>query len=579
MQKSLNVFISYSHKDGALCEELEVHLSNLKRQNIISFWYDGDIVPGTAWEAQILEHLKTAQIVLLLVSADFIASDFCYSIEMKQAIARHDAGEARIIPILLRPTDWKGAPFARLKMLPTDAKAVTRWPTHDDAFEDIMKGIRKAINELTSKPLAHLFSSSTPKQEPLIAVLPRQGTTEVSPTLGVTEGRAIPTNPLPNSRLSIILWIGVALLLAIAILGTYAIVTKQSTVISVISFGLALLAIPIGILQVAPNLLSRAWRTIKIGLLVLGISLLVVSLIMNTYLLIRPSVSGTPNANTPSPSGPTPTITSTPTHTLLSVPTLVQKSILIQSQNTRSNAVAFRSSVTAGNLIIVAITHFQGPASSVTDNHSNNYIQVTVARHANTSSDYVELYYAKNVTGGVTTVTSTAGGNVGIYEYSGLDITSPLDQVVSNAGYGDATNGGALNTIQDNELYFAVGVDDNGNNSVPSVGNGYTLEDHQDDSTHHERFYAEDRISAHGSYQTNFSIAAASNWAVIGASFKPAGILTPTVTTTSTLISSFQNLITVLTNTQIGVFFIALTSRIYQITFAGSVHYFTLCVR
>src|SRR5579864_4070704 len=125
MQKSLSVFISYSHKDQKLLEELEIHLSNLKRQNIISSWYDGDIVPGAEWENQILEHLKVAQIILLLVSADFMASDFCFSIEMQEAITRHNAGEARVIPILLRPTDWKGAPFAKLKMLPTDAIAVT----------------------------------------------------------------------------------------------------------------------------------------------------------------------------------------------------------------------------------------------------------------------------------------------------------------------------------------------------------------------------------------------------------------------------------------------------------------------
>ncbi len=160
MQKSLSVFISYSHKDQALRDELEVHLSTLKRLKIISSWYDGDIIPGTEWEVQILEHLKSAQIILLLLSADFIASDFCYSIEMKEAIARHEAGESYVIPILLRPTDWKGTPFARLKMLPTDAKAVTRWPTHDDAFEDIVRGIRKVLGHLTDASAPEPSSNS-----------------------------------------------------------------------------------------------------------------------------------------------------------------------------------------------------------------------------------------------------------------------------------------------------------------------------------------------------------------------------------------------------------------------------------
>ena len=145
------VFISYSHRDKELRNELEKHLSNLKRQQIIASWYDGDISPGTEWEPQIMEHLRRAQIILLLVSADFIASDFCYSIEMKEAIARHDANQARVIPILLRPTDLKDSPFTKLKMLPTDAKAVTRWPTLDDAFTDVVQGIRAAIDDLTNK--------------------------------------------------------------------------------------------------------------------------------------------------------------------------------------------------------------------------------------------------------------------------------------------------------------------------------------------------------------------------------------------------------------------------------------------
>ncbi len=145
------VFISYSHQDQALRTELDKHLSNLKRQNIITSWYDGNIIPGTELEPEIMKRLQHAQIILLLVSADFMASDFCYSIEMKEAIARHDANQARVIPILLRPTDWQGAPFSKLKMLPTDAKAVTRWPTLDDAFVDVLKGIRAAIDDLASK--------------------------------------------------------------------------------------------------------------------------------------------------------------------------------------------------------------------------------------------------------------------------------------------------------------------------------------------------------------------------------------------------------------------------------------------
>ncbi len=148
---AFEVFISYSHQDQALRIELEKHLSNLRRQHVIISWYDGDIIPGTEWEPEIMKRLKRAQIILLLISADFMDSDFCYSIEMKEAIARHDADQARVIPILMRPTDWQGAPFAKLKILPTDAKAVTRWPMLDDAFEDVVQGIRAAIEDMIRK--------------------------------------------------------------------------------------------------------------------------------------------------------------------------------------------------------------------------------------------------------------------------------------------------------------------------------------------------------------------------------------------------------------------------------------------
>src|SRR2546422_964645 len=150
--RAMKVFICYAREDKALRQELEKHLSNLRRQNVITSWYDGDISPGTEWKSQIVEHLNTDQIILLLISADFMYSDFCYSLEMTQALTRHDANQVRVIPIILRPTDWKGAPFAKLKVLPTDGKPVTKWPTHDEAlhdeaFEDIVQGIRDVVKD------------------------------------------------------------------------------------------------------------------------------------------------------------------------------------------------------------------------------------------------------------------------------------------------------------------------------------------------------------------------------------------------------------------------------------------------
>lgn len=152
---SFEVFISYSHKDKELRDELAKHLSNLRNQGLISDWYDGDIIPGTEWKKQIIEHLNTAQILLLLISADFMASNFCYSIEMREAIAKHEANQARVIPIILRPTDWEGSPFEKLLALPSNGRPITDWPNHDQAFLDVIKGIRKTILDLNTHVTAN----------------------------------------------------------------------------------------------------------------------------------------------------------------------------------------------------------------------------------------------------------------------------------------------------------------------------------------------------------------------------------------------------------------------------------------
>ena len=128
------VFISYSHLDRELRNQLATALSNLRNQHLISDWYDGNITPGSEWKKQILAHLAQAQIILLLISPDFMASEFCYSIEMNQAIARHDNNQARVIPIVLRPTDWEGTPFEKLLALPSDGRPITSWPDRDQAF-------------------------------------------------------------------------------------------------------------------------------------------------------------------------------------------------------------------------------------------------------------------------------------------------------------------------------------------------------------------------------------------------------------------------------------------------------------
>lgn len=147
MSGPIKLFYSYAHEDEALRERLEVHLKLLKRQGILQDWHDRAIGAGSEWAEQISTHLESADLILLLISPDFIASDYCWDIELKRAMERHEAGEARVIPIILRETDWTGAPFGKLQALPKDAKPVKSWPDQDAAFVDIARGIRKAVEE------------------------------------------------------------------------------------------------------------------------------------------------------------------------------------------------------------------------------------------------------------------------------------------------------------------------------------------------------------------------------------------------------------------------------------------------
>ena len=143
------VFFSYAHEDELLRNELEKHLSLLRRQGFITAWHDRLITPGTDWMQTIDDHLESASIILLLISADFVASDYCYGIEMQRALQRNQTGQALVLPILLRPVDWKGAAFGHLQVLPTNAQPITVWKNQDEAFADVAVGIYQAIENFT----------------------------------------------------------------------------------------------------------------------------------------------------------------------------------------------------------------------------------------------------------------------------------------------------------------------------------------------------------------------------------------------------------------------------------------------
>ncbi len=149
--RAIEVFYSYSHKDEELRNQLENHLAMLRRDGIIKGWHDRRISAGQEWDGKIDEHLNSAQVILLLVSADFLASNYCYDIEVKLAMERHDSGDACVIPIILRPCDWQKASFGKVHALPKDANPVTLWADRDEAFLDVAKGIRNTVEERGSQ--------------------------------------------------------------------------------------------------------------------------------------------------------------------------------------------------------------------------------------------------------------------------------------------------------------------------------------------------------------------------------------------------------------------------------------------
>lgn len=143
----LTIFYCYAHEDKALRTELAKHLSPLQRRGYIINWYDGEVLAGTVREDKIMTQLNAAHIILLLISPDFVASDYCYSKEMRRAIERHDAKEARVIPIILRPVIWSELPFAHLQVLPSGGKPVcsSQWANKDEAFHDVVQGILAVV--------------------------------------------------------------------------------------------------------------------------------------------------------------------------------------------------------------------------------------------------------------------------------------------------------------------------------------------------------------------------------------------------------------------------------------------------
>jgi hypothetical protein len=160
---AISVFCSYAHEDESLKIELHKHLTPLEMEGSIRLWHDRLIRPGSEWESDIDASLKAAELVLLLVSPDFLASPYITGVELAFAMERHNAGSTVVVPIIARPCDWRSSKFAKLQALPKNASPISSWNDRDEALADVTQGIR-SIAKKWRQPTAVPASNQTTPQ-------------------------------------------------------------------------------------------------------------------------------------------------------------------------------------------------------------------------------------------------------------------------------------------------------------------------------------------------------------------------------------------------------------------------------
>lgn len=148
-------FVSYSHRDEKSLARLHTHLAMLRREGLITTWYDREILAGDNIDREVDVHLKSSELFLALLSPDFLASNYCYEREMEVALKRHEEGSLRVVPIVLEPCDWKSSPLGILKALPKDGKPISLWANENVAYLDVTTELRRLLRgagELHNEP-------------------------------------------------------------------------------------------------------------------------------------------------------------------------------------------------------------------------------------------------------------------------------------------------------------------------------------------------------------------------------------------------------------------------------------------
>lgn len=174
------IFISHADTDATQCTQLENHLTSMSRAGLIRVWHRRMVPPGEDTGAATRKELDAAEIILLLVSPEFVSTESC-NVEVNRAMARHDAGEARVVPILLRSVDVRGMPFASLSFLPKDRRPIGRAADPDEAWEQVTAAIRSIIEDRPWKGEVELKSGS-------VRAKPRSGDGRVGLYAGLLVG-------------------------------------------------------------------------------------------------------------------------------------------------------------------------------------------------------------------------------------------------------------------------------------------------------------------------------------------------------------------------------------------------------
>ena len=198
----VKVFISYAHKDEAYKDKLVTSFASLKRRGYISAWEDRQIPIGGEWDHHIKSALNDADIILLMISMDFMNSEYCFDVEVKRAIERHNDpnDNARVVPVIVRPSDWTDSEFARLQALPKGAKPISKWEDQDEAFLDVVNQLKQVIREMRGE--------GKKTAEPIPEAIPQHAPVESKPEINtnpITEFRELISNGKTGKAIELML--------------------------------------------------------------------------------------------------------------------------------------------------------------------------------------------------------------------------------------------------------------------------------------------------------------------------------------------------------------------------------------